>query len=364
MHQRLVNLRALLHEHTLDGLLVTAPANRRYLSGFTGSSGALLISADAAWIITDFRYRQRAQQEAPLFRLREISTEMPYLKTLATLIDELGIRTVGFEAQHLTVAAHTRYSEYFAEELKDSAPQLQATTDLIETLRTSKDSDELAILCQAVRLTDAALARVLPHLRPEMTERQAAWLLEVAMREAGAEGVAFPVVVAAGLNAALAHAVAGDAPLGIGQPIIIDMGAKLHGYHADLTRTLVFGAADETFWNVYNAVLNAQQAALAGIQPGMAATDADALARNVIEAAGYGEQFGHGLGHGVGLDIHEAPHIGRSSEDTVQTGSVFTVEPGIYIEGWGGVRIEDLVYLHADGIETLSAAPEAPVILI
>lgn len=361
---RLALLRQAMHADDLEALLLTAPLNRRYISGFAGSNGQLVLTATAAYLITDFRYRLVAQQQAPACTLCETNADRRLHHILADLVQQEGIRRLAFEAEHMTVAQHTRFSEMLAEKLEGHAPELQPTKNLVEKLRMVKDAEELATLRHAVALTDATLAAVLPTLRPDDSEGQVAWRLECEMRERGAEGVGFDIIVAAGPNAALPHATPGDAPLGRGQPIIIDMGARSQGYHADLTRTLVIGEPEPHFWHVYNTVLAAQQTALAHIRVGMQGEAADALARTVIEAAGMGEEFGHSLGHGVGLNIHEAPSLGRTSEDTLEAGQVFSIEPGIYQAGWGGVRIEDLVLLTADGCEVLSQSPAAPVLVV
>jgi Xaa-Pro aminopeptidase len=183
-------------------------------------------------------------------------------------------------------------------------------------------------------------------------------MLEVAMRERGAEGISFPIIVAAGHKSAMPHAEPGDEPLGSGQPVVIDMGARYAGYHADLTRTVVLGTPDERFWNIYAIVLDAQQHAIRELRPGLSGLDADALARSKIEAAGFGDAFGHSLGHGVGLYIHEGPTLSQSSKHTLRAGNIFSVEPGIYLDDWGGIRIEDLALLHEHGCEVLSQAPK------
>jgi Xaa-Pro aminopeptidase len=363
MLTRLDRLRAAMRERDLPALLITEPANRRYISGFTGSAGALLVAADAALIFSDSRYRIQVGQEAAAFTLHEITTEQTFPVLLAAAARELALERVGFEASHMTYAAHGELSAALAEAAA-LPPALVPVEGLVEGLRMVKDAEELAALRQAIAITDAALALVLPRLRPSHTERQAAWMLEVAMREAGAEALAFPIIVAAGQNSARPHARPGDQKLGQGRPIVIDMGARFGGYHADLTRTIMLGMLDPMFREVYTTVRKAQQAAIAGLRAGLSGHAADALAREVIAEAGYGEKFGHGLGHGVGLNIHEGPSLRRAapgSEDKahiLRAGHVTSVEPGIYIEGWGGVRIEDLVLITEDGCEVLSAAPK------
>lgn len=374
MHERVERLRSRMRDHAVAALLITSAANRRYLSGFTGSAGTLLITDTAALIFTDSRYRVQVARESLAFELREISSEATWPHLLTIAAQELGLQRIAFEAEHVSVAQHTQLVNALQKEADagthPTAPTLEPVEQMVEPLREVKDADEIATLRHAAAITDAAITAVIPQLQPEMTERQAAWMLEVALRERGADGVAFPIIVAAGPNAALPHARPGDTPLGTGRPIIIDMGAYYAGYHADLTRTITLGTPDARFREIYTLVLEAQQRAIAGLHAGITGFAADALARDHITAAGYGDAFGHGLGHGVGLDIHEGPRLRRkpaaptdSSEDEddppiLPAGSVFSVEPGIYLEGWGGVRIEDLVWLHADHGELLSRAPK------
>jgi len=263
-----------------------------------------------------------------------------------------------FEAAHVSVAEH--YG--LVKALFDSPVELESAEGVVEALREVKDAAELATLRRAVAITDAAIGEVIPRLRPEMSERQAAWMLEVAMRERGADGLSFPIIVAAGPNSALPHAQPGDGPLGEGRPIVIDMGALVDGYHADMTRTVCLGQPDAKFQEIYPIVLEAQRCALEGLRPGLRCNAVDALAREHIAAAGYGDSFSHGLGHGVGLEIHEGPSLRRAapgkeqSGPRLQAGNVTSVEPGIYLEGWGGVRIEDLALITEGGCEVLSQA--------
>lgn len=357
MEHRLARLRAALAERDLPALLVSAPANRRYLSGFTGSYGWLLVTPGAAILFTDARYTLRSASEAPGFAVRQVvNPGRPFPALLAETAAELGLARVAFEAGHMSFAEHAALAGALG-----GAVALVPSEGLIEQLREQKDAAELATLRRAIAITDAAFAAVAERLTPETTERQAAWMLEVAMRVGGADELSFPIIVAAGPNGAQPHAAAGEAPLGSGRPIVIDMGARLGGYHADLTRTIVLGEPDARFREIYAIVLAAQERVLAGLRPGLQAHQADALARDTIAAAGYGEQFTHGLGHGVGLNIHEGPALRRSlagSSAPLQAGMVTSVEPGIYLEGWGGVRIEDLALLTETGCEVLSKAPK------
>lgn len=359
MQNRIARLRELLVARDLDAVLISSPVNRRYLSGFRGSAGYLLISADAALLFSDFRYREQAAREAPAFEFRQNDNqENPAQKLVAEAVQELALRRVAIEAEDLSVAVYQRFSDALAEYAP--AAEFRPVEQLVMPLRETKDADELATLRRAIAITDAAISAVLPQLRPDMREREAAWLLEKTMREAGADGISFPIIVAAGPNAALPHHRAGDDVLGEGRPIVIDMGALLDGYHADLTRTVILGTPDAQFRRIYNIVLEAQRQAIAGVRAGVPTADVDALARDYIEDMGYGEQFGHGTGHGVGLNIHEAPGIRRAvagkEAPLLPAGAVTSIEPGIYIEGWGGVRIEDLVLVREDDGEVLSQA--------
>ncbi len=353
---RLARLREKLAQQQLDALLVSQPENRRYLSGFTGSAGWLLISAEHALFATDFRYYEQVGLECPDFELVRLTTGLK--DALPDMIGRVAARRVGFEADHATYANVQEWHEAV------TTCEWVPTRGLIAPLRAVKDAAELAAVRAAVALTDEALASVLPQIRPGMTELDVAWRIESAMRTHGAEGVAFELIVAGGPNAARPHARAGQRPLQAGEPIVIDIGARVGGYCADLTRTVCLGRpTDEArFWEVYNTVLAAQTAAEAAIRPGMTGKEGDAVARDLIAAAGYGEHFGHGLGHGVGLAVHEEPRLSRLAEEPLPAGALVTVEPGIYLPGWGGVRIEDLVLVTDNGVEVLSQAPKEPIL--
>ena len=238
----------------------------------------------------------------------------------------------------------------------EAGKQLIATEDLVEDLRTRKDDAEKEALQRAIRVTDEAFEEVRASLEPGQTEREVALRIEWAFRQRGAEGEAFESIVAAGPNGAMAHHRPSEAVLREGEPIVIDIGARVGGYNADLTRTVVLGQPDDTFKRIYDIVLAAQETAIATIESGITGDAADALARTVIEQAGHGDDFGHALGHGVGLAVHEGPRVGRGAPDVLEDGMIFTVEPGIYITGWGGVRIEDVVELRDGKCVTLSSA--------
>lgn len=358
MGERLRALRDVMHERDLEALLVTTPANRRYLSGFTGSAGALLVTQDTALVFTDFRYRDQVGREAPNFELRQISSEEPLSKRFAEAVGALRLRCVAFEGNHVSVEQHAG----LVAAIKDLPAALISRTGLVEDLRAIKGAAELATLRRAIAITDEGFKAWLPLLRPDISERQAAWLLEMALHDHGADGISFETIVGAGPNGANPHARASNELLGTGRPIVVDFGALLDGYHADLTRTIVLGEPDARFMQIYETVHAAQQRAIRGIKAGISGRDADALARDYLTESGYGEQFGHSLGHGVGLDIHEGPSLRSVNEQPLPAGCVVSVEPGVYLGDWGGVRIEDLVLVQPDSCEVLSHAPYEPVI--
>ena len=355
MKARLDKIRTGFEEAGVDALMVSSGENRRYLSGFTGSAGSLFITASDAVLATDFRYVEQAGQQCPDFRVHRMRGGADWL---TGLLGELGINRLGFESQHVTVASHSGILKAIGEADPSLDVSLVATSGLVEELRAVKDADELAILTTAIDIADQAFAQVAPNIRPGHTEVEVAWMLEKAMRELGAESISFETIVAAGPNAALPHHRPADVPILEGQPLIIDMGAKYQGYCSDLSRTICVGQHDDTFRKVYDTVLGAQLTAIATVEKGMSAGDADGLARAVIEEAGYGDNFGHSLGHGVGLAVHELPGVGPSSTMTLEDAMAFTIEPGIYITGWGGVRIEDVVVLENGRARVISKAPK------
>jgi Xaa-Pro aminopeptidase len=355
---RLANVRDLLRQNEVDALLVSQPENRGYLSGFTGSTGWLLISADKALFAADFRYYEQVGLECPDFELVKLPFGGNFTDVLPAMLQQAGVHRLGFEADHATFANVQDWSK--------AAPNCEwnASKGLAAGLRAVKDAGEIAAIRAAVKLADEALAAALAQARPGMTERELAWLIESAMRTHGAEAAAFEIIVSCGPNAARPHARAGDTRLAAGEPIVIDMGARLGRYNSDLTRTVCLGRPNDPdkFWKVYNTVLQAQLAAEAALRPGITGKAADAVARDLIAAAGFGDYFGHGLGHGVGLAVHEEPRLSRLNEQPLVAGNVVTVEPGVYLPGWGGVRIEDMAVITENGVEILTGAPKDPII--
>ena len=344
-------------EERLDALLVYQPENRRYMSGFTGSEAMLLVTQDRAVLATDSRYWEQAEREAPEFSLFKVKTR--YVMEMADLLAAAGNpQHIGFESTFITVDQ--------LDQLTDAAPQVEwiATKDLIEDLRVIKDEGEIALMRRAARIADEGFEFLCRTLRPGMTEHEAAWELEAYMRTHGADKIAFDLIVGSGPGGAEPHHHSSSRAIEAGEPIVLDLGARVNGYNSDLTRTICLGEPkDEHFMEVYSIVLRAQGAALNGIRAGMTGIEADKLARDVIEAAGYGENYGHGLGHGVGLAVHEEPRAGRLAEGVLPAGSTLTVEPGIYLPGWGGVRIEDLTLVGENGVQLLCHASKEPLVL-
>jgi Xaa-Pro aminopeptidase len=354
---RIARLRAQLDERGLDALLVSLPSNRRYLSGFTGSAGYLLISESETLIATDFRYFEQAGAQSPGFRLQPIAGPA-FDSWLPALLSGLGGKEVAFEAAHLPYATFEQMVAVIRALPEADRPNLAPAHDLVEGLRAIKEPAEIDAIQAAVDLGDAAFAHFLDRVRPNWTEKQAAWEIERYMREHGGEAVSFETIVAAGPWSAMPHAYPRDVPLEEGRPIVIDMGVRLNGYCSDLTRTIALGEPDGDFRRIYDIVLGAQLTAVELIEAGMTGEQAHLLAQRFIDEAGYGEAFGHGLGHGVGLEVHEKPRLGRGSEDVLTDGMVTSVEPGIYLSGWGGVRIEDLAVMENGRLRVLSHAPK------
>lgn len=353
MSQRIEGLVAQLPEKELDAILISGPENRRYLSGFTGSAGYLVVSPSEAVLATDFRYTEQAAAQATDFRVVQARGGWDWL---VELLKETGHKRLGFESQSMTVATYESILEALRQEEALAQVSLVASSGGAEKQRSVKDDAELAMLQRAIDASDAAMEAVCPQIQEGMTEREVAWRMEAAMRGFGADSNSFGTIVAAGPNGAMAHHRPTDRPIQRGEPIVIDMGARVGGYCSDITRTVTVGESDDTFRKVYDIVLGAQLTAIHTLRPGMTGEEGDGLARTVINQAGYEDNFGHSLGHGVGLAVHEKPHVGPGSQDSLQAGMVFTVEPGIYVSGWGGVRIEDIVILGPEGATPLSKA--------
>lgn len=360
--ERIDRVRQVLREQGLDAVIVTHPSNRFWLSGYTGedippneSAGHLVIAPEAAFLVTSRLNAEQARHEARGFTVYD--RERDFAKADAALVRELGARRVGFE----NFAILFRDYQTLRDELGVDV-ELVALGSALDDLRAVKTDDEIARIARAQDVTDRAFMQVVSSIQPGQTEREIAWRLEQALRELGAEGAAFPIAVASGPNAALPHYRPTDRRVQPGEPIVIDMGALVDGYCADLTRTVWIGTATEQLERVFGVVLAALDAAELGIRAGITGREADSLAREVIDQAGFGDYFTHSLGHGVGVRVHEAPALSPREERPLEAGHVVTIEPGVYIPGWGGVRIEDLAVVEPGGLRLLTTAPKRVVV--
>ncbi|MDP2710729.1 MAG: Xaa-Pro peptidase family protein [Solirubrobacteraceae bacterium] len=355
MSARRAALQAKVAEHELDALLVSNLANVRWLTGFDGSNAAAVVGTQRLRFVTDFRYlTQSAEQLAPEWE-REIETDL--LKQVVTGLPA-GPFKLGFDDAHLTVRQHAQLGKLLAEHGGDGI-ELLAAGGIVEALRAIKDPAEIDSIRAAAALADEAFEAVVGAGIVGRTERDVALDLEIAIRRRGAEGVSFAPIVAAGEHGALPHAMPRDVPIPNDTLVVIDWGAQLDGYASDCTRTVATGELDPRARAVYYTVLAAQEAALAALRPGPTGKEIDAVARAVIDQAGHAEHFGHGLGHGVGVEVHEGPRLSKTGDAPLAAGNVVTVEPGIYVPGAVGVRIEDLVVVTADGHEVLNGLSKA-----
>jgi Xaa-Pro aminopeptidase len=357
MNKRVLNLRRLFNANKVDAVFITQADNRRYLSGFHGTAGYLFITQKKAVLATDFRYTEQSAGEAPDFEILRIGGALT--DWLPGLVRDSGINNLGFEAADVTYAFFRQVRSTLRK--KDVSAGLVPVNGLVESLRCVKEPAEIELIRQASAITDKAMEEVAASIKAGMTEKQIAWELEKTMREKGSQALPFEIIVGSGPNAALPHARPSERVVRDGDPIVIDMGAKVSGYASDLTRTVCAGKTGAKFKEIYNIVLEAQQAAIAGIKAGMTGHEADNIAREVIIKAGYGDAFGHSLGHGVGLQEHEAPRLGPDSKDILADNMIFTIEPGIYLSGWGGVRIEDTVLMEKGKVITVTGAPKIKV---
>jgi Xaa-Pro aminopeptidase len=362
---RHATVRGAVEALSLDALVVTNPTNIRYLTNHAGSAGTLVATAGAMHLLADFRYqeaiRQLQQSEAACPTMQVWNAAASYDEALLDCLAQIGVSTVGFEAGHLTVARH----EWLVQAATSRRLEvvLRATDRVVEQARVRKDAGEIATLREAAqRLTSVAQA-AFAAVRPGVSERSIAARIEAAIRDAGYERTAFDTIVASGPNGALPHYRAGDRRLERGDLVVLDFGGVLDGYCSDLTRTVALAPPSAEARRVHQAVRDAQQAAIDAVKPGIATTDVDRAARRVLAMHGLGEAFGHGTGHGLGLDVHEDPRVTRPRADMapvpLEPGMVFTIEPGAYLPGWGGVRIEDDVLVTDRGCEVLTSVSYA-----
>ena len=349
---RLQKLRQRLAEEEIEAIFISQPENRYYLSGFDGSAGFLLIASQDTVLATDFRYLEQAKKQAPDYEIFQISGDI--VNWFPGLVAELNLTRLGFEAKHITFAMYRQLTDILNK--AQSQLKLIPTDRLVESLRAIKEPEEIEFITKAVEISDSAIEYIDGIIHTGMSEKEVAWEIEKFMRENGSEPIPFDIIVASGTNSALPHAKPTLRTIHSGEPVIIDIGARIGGYSSDLSRTICPGAPDDTFNKIYDTVLGAQLAVLSIISEGMTGEEADSLARVVIEQAGYSEAFGHGLGHGIGLAPHEQPRLGPNSPENIADGMIFTVEPGIYLSGWGGVRIEDVVVMESGKIRVISKA--------
>jgi Xaa-Pro aminopeptidase len=343
--ERLQKLRGLIAAREIDQLLVTNTINVQYISGFTGTNGTLLIGSDEAFLLTDFRYTTQAAEQAPQFEVVDGASEPR--KALAGRFKSGG--RIGFDDSDLRVQSF----ENLKKEL-DEGVELVPSSGVVEQLRLIKDDHEIDAIARASAVGDSIYATLAEEGLVGRKETEIAWHIEVLARERGASGVSFPSIVAAGAHGALPHAEPRDRKIGKSELVVLDLGVIVHGYCSDCTRTFATGPLDDEAKDVYEIVRSAQAAALAAIEIGAECKAIDAAARDLITDAGYGDQFGHSTGHGVGVEVHELPTLSSRSETALELGNVVTVEPGIYLDGKLGVRIEDLVVVRSDGPRILT----------
>jgi Xaa-Pro aminopeptidase len=353
--ERLRKFREKFAAAAVDGMVISNGENRRYLSGFTGSAGMLVIDARRAYLVTDFRYWEQAAAEADGFTIYKQGPDL--YQSVVKLIETLQWQSVGFEPESLT---YLEYQKFHG--LLPPTVQYVPVPDGVRQLRAVKDAVEIQLLAEAARITDRAWQKTLTVIKPGVSETDVALEFDYQLRVNGAEGSAFPTIVASGWRAALPHGAPTAKKILPGELVLIDGGAKYQGYHGDMTRTVVLGQATARQREIYQIVLTAQKKALASIKAGLTGKELDAVARQAIRARGFGEYFGHGLGHSVGLNIHENPRLSPLENNPIPEGATVTVEPGIYLPDWGGVRIEDLVVVEADGIRNLTGSPKEQLI--
>jgi Xaa-Pro aminopeptidase len=351
---RIVALRRLMAEAGVDGMLITKRENRVYLSGFLGSSAYLVVGQDHALLLTDFRYVQQAKQQSPHCTI--VQHQPVWMDSMPEVLAQAGITRLGFEQDILSYAQYQGLQERIE-------AQLVPTDGLTERLRQVKDEAELALMQQASEIAEAAFADILSSIEAGRSEAAIAFDLEIAMRRRGAEGVAFPIIAASGPRSALPHGAPTNRKLQPGDFLTLDFGAVVGGYRSDMTRTVVIGQPSQQQLEIYRIVQDAQLAAQRAVRPGIKGKELDQIARDLITAAGYGQYFGHGLGHGVGLEIHEGPSAGSRGETVLRPGMIVTIEPGIYIPDFGGVRIEDMVVVTESGYRNFNQSSKELIVI-
>ncbi|WP_096201211.1 M24 family metallopeptidase [Bacillus sp. FJAT-45350] len=351
---RIEKLRGQFNERNIDGMLITSPYNRRYMTNFTGTAGVVLISEKEAKFITDFRYVDQANEQAVDYEIVQHTT--PIFEEVAKQVESMGIKSLGFEQDHMTYQSYDIYK-------KNVNTSLVPISGLVEQLRMIKNQAEIEIIQAAADIADAAFSHIINYIKPGMKEIDVSTELEFFMRKQGAISSSFDIIVASGLRSALPHGVASDKVIKKGELVTFDFGAYYKGYCSDITRTVAIGEPSDELRKIYNTVLEAQLRGMDGIKPGMSGKEADALTRDYITDEGYGEYFGHSTGHGLGMEVHEGPSLSTKSDTVLKPGMVVTVEPGIYISGVGGTRIEDDVLITEDGNRSFTSSTKELLIV-
>lgn len=344
---RIDRLRHLMKAEGVDALLVTKRENVRYLTGFTGSAGSVMIASGRPWLITDFRYNLQARQETSGLEILIQKTDFP--SALRDAADRTGVEKLWFDESSLTIEG--------LKKLRKQRLTLKGHRDLVGELRQRKDEQELVSIRKAIRRATESFQELKKYIRPGARERGLAFMLEFLMREKGARKAAFDTIVASGRNGAMPHASVTDRRIKKGDLVTFDFGAEADGYFCDITRTLCVGRPSARQREIHALVLSAQTAAIKSVYPGISCKTVDDAARDTIKKAGHGGHFGHGTGHGIGLMVHEGPSLSPLTRDRVERDMVFTIEPGVYIPDWGGVRIEDMVLVTESGAKVLTALP-------
>jgi Xaa-Pro aminopeptidase len=355
MSKRLDKLREELAKLGADAFITEKSQNRFYLSGFTGSTAWVIVTAKDAFLVTDFRYVEQAQEQAPDFKV--INNERKAIECIAGVLKENGVSSLAFEGGSISFQTYQDWSKAF------ESVEMISTNGLIEKIRMFKDESEMVIIREAVRIAEAGFEHIQGYIRPGVREIEVALELEFFMRKQGASGSAFDMIVASGPRGALPHGHASDKVIQAGEMVTLDFGAAYKGYNSDITRTLSVGEPHPKMKEIYDTVLRAQLAGLEALRPGVSCKEADAATRDIITAAGYGEAYGHSAGHGLGLEVHELPGLSTVSTFVLEPGMLVTMEPGIYVSGLGGVRIEDDVWITADGHENLNKSTKELLIL-
>lgn len=352
---RVIGLREAMKLQNIEAVWITGDVNRRYLTGFTGSSGYVLITMHKAFLLTDFRYMTQAAEQAAGFEIVEHGASVT--DSLKQLLAAEGINRLGFEEDIVV------FSTYRAYERELQPCELVPVTGLVEGLRQFKDEGELSLMKAAADLADRTYLHMLEQLKPGVTEWDMALELETFMRKNGASGPSFDTIVASGERSAMPHGVASGKVIQMNEFVTLDFGALMNGYCSDITRTVFIGEPTAKHREIYDIVLEAQLHTLEFLRPGMTGREGDALARDIITRYGYGDQFGHSTGHGLGMEVHENPRVSKLSDTVLQPGMVVTVEPGIYIPGFGGVRIEDDVVITETGVRRLTESTKDFIVL-